>query len=447
MPTPMSLDMHGGAGEGGDGENVEENLVDVFGYLKNEAKNGIAINGILVWIDVQQKSTPPDVWIAQASYAFCEGEVEAARSALWKAVGVRKELIGEIIGHKSPGKKIKNLEDIHKAMITLKEKEALPMLLCSNGMVPNFPAFHCDKKEMDTTDVLAKMKVLEQSMSSFMKQNNDQMRVLTDTIATVKSAPATWNNTMTTSGNDADDTPGTKKRKMDGNAQMGGITPIPSGPPMPPGMNFAGAAMKNHHQMFQPSFLQQQQERVQNQSNQKQENQPKTGRRRPSTLLFGKAKDGNQESEKFLFAADVNLVASGVSKDATPEQLKEFIVSKGIQVTDIELLTNHKVEARYYSYRIAIKAADYDKALQPEVWPYRVGVRLFKPKRFQPSQNSWSQQSSQTGGNVMNQSRANGNTDRRTGQQQPTVPQPMDDGQLDTQNRYVAAGFESEVFN
>ena len=125
MPTPMSLDMHGGAGEGGDGENVEENLVDVFGYLKNEAKNGIAINGILVWIDVQQKSTPPDVWIAQASYAFCEGEVEAARSALWKAVGVRKELIGEIIGHKSPGKKIKNLEDIHKAMITLKETESM----------------------------------------------------------------------------------------------------------------------------------------------------------------------------------------------------------------------------------------------------------------------------------------------------------------------------------
>ena len=178
----MSLDMHGGAGEGGgggDGDSGGENLDDVFGYLRKESKNGIAINGILVWIDVQQKSTPPNVWLAQAAYAFCDEQVDAARSALWKAVGCRKEFIGEIIGHKSPGKKEKNIEDIHKAMMKLKEKNALPMLLCTNGMVPNFPAFHCDKDATNMTDLVMKMKVLEQSMSGFMKQNSEQMRILT----------------------------------------------------------------------------------------------------------------------------------------------------------------------------------------------------------------------------------------------------------------------------
>ena len=171
----MSLDMRGGAGEGGggrdDGDSGGENLEDVFGYLSKESKNGIAINGILVWIDVQQKTTPPNVWLAQASYAFCEEQVDAARSALWKAVGSRKELIGDIIAHKSPGKKEKNLEDLNKAMMTLKEKDALPMLLCTNGMVPNFPAFHCDKEATNMTDLVIKMKVLEESMSGFMKQN------------------------------------------------------------------------------------------------------------------------------------------------------------------------------------------------------------------------------------------------------------------------------------
>ena len=74
-----------------------------------------------------------------------------------------------------------------------------------------------------------------------------------------------------------------------------------------------------------------------------------------------------------LLAADANLVASGVSKDATCEQLKEFIESKGVKVTEIELISNAP-ERRTNTFRVAIKAADYDKAMQPEVWPCRVGV-------------------------------------------------------------------------
>ena len=42
-----------------------------------------------------------------------------------------------------------------------------------------------------------------------------------------------------------------------------------------------------------------------------------------------------------LLAADVCLVASGVSKDAIPNQLMEFFKSKGISVTNVELLTQH----------------------------------------------------------------------------------------------------------
>ena len=35
--------------------------------------------------------------------------------------------------------------------------------------------------------------------------------------------------------------------------------------------------------------------------------------------------------------------------------------------------------------------------MKPEVWPYRVGVRRFRPKRLG---NNWAAQSAQTGGNV-----------------------------------------------
>ena len=127
----------------------------------------------MVWIDVQQYTTPPEVWQTQAAQAFNEDEVDTARSALWKAVGPRKSIIGDIVAHKSPNKIKKNLMDIHKAMTELKEKNALPMLLCSGSMVREFPAFHCDSQSMTLADVASKIKVVEDSLGAFIKQNGE----------------------------------------------------------------------------------------------------------------------------------------------------------------------------------------------------------------------------------------------------------------------------------
>ena len=76
--------------------------------------------------------------------------------------------------------------------------------------------------------------------------------------------------------------------------------------------------------------------------------------RKHSTLVFGESKTGKDDTEELL-AADANLVASGVSKDATCDQLKGFLAGKGINVTDIELISNAP-ERRTNTFRIAIKA-------------------------------------------------------------------------------------------
>ena len=156
----------------------------------------------------------------------------------------------------------------------------------------------------------------------------------------VKAAPAIRNIALSTS--DAMDTPGAKKRKageMDGNVrveengQMEGITPIP-------GMNYVDAAKKKNPQMLQSQFFQQQQfqqqqqQQQQQRANHNQQNQldprrtNQQGRRRASPLVFGNVKDGKEEIGNCLLTADVNLVASGVSKDATPEQLKSLPYQK-----------------------------------------------------------------------------------------------------------------------
>ena len=57
--------------------------------------------------------------------------------------------------------------------------------------------------------------------------------------------------------------------------------------------------------------------------------------------------------------------------------MKEFLVGKGINPVEVELLTKKEVIAnvRTLTFRVAVKAAEYELSLNPEVWPYRVGVR------------------------------------------------------------------------
>ena len=158
------VDMNGGAGAGGGappegGGGGADSLSDVFGYLRAVGPNGIAINGILVWIDIQQKSTPENVWMAQAESHFADLEIDLARSSLWKAAIDKKAIIGNMIVHKTPGKVRKNLVDIAKAMMILKEKSMLPLLLTTSNMMKKCPAFHSDKGNTDAIDVMAKVKV------------------------------------------------------------------------------------------------------------------------------------------------------------------------------------------------------------------------------------------------------------------------------------------------
>ena len=188
-------DMNGSSGEGpgappGKSGGGEDTLKDVFGYLRNNGSNGIAINGILSWIDIQQKSTPENIWMAQAESHFAEHEIDVARSALWKAAS--KDVIGAMVAHKTPGKAHKNLVDIVKAMKILKEKKMLPLLISTSDMMKKCPSFHVEKEDTNAADIMTKVKVLEESMNSFMKQQGEQMRNIAETIGS-SQGPASFN--------------------------------------------------------------------------------------------------------------------------------------------------------------------------------------------------------------------------------------------------------------
>ena len=63
-----------------------------------------------------------------------------------------------------------------------------------------------------------------------------------------------------------------------------------------------------------------------------------------------------------------------------------------------------------------MKAAQYEKVLMPDIWPYRVAVRHYRPPK-RPEQ-SWGDQSNRTGGIISENHQAN--LGRHNQSQQPS---------------------------
>ena len=157
------------------------------------------------------------------------------------------------------------------------------------------------------------------------------------------------------------ETPRTKKRRLenssgDENAQLGQKPFVP--PPALQTMgarNYAAAAAAPAPAVGGVTPLNQYRDTPSNQQR----------FRRRSILVYGNATTGKDDTEEIL-AADIELVATGVAKDATSDQLKEFVMAKGINVLEIMKLTTFE-HARTNTFKIKIRAAQYNEAMKPSM--------------------------------------------------------------------------------
>ena len=415
----MSDGMTGASG-GGD---EEESFADFQVYLDLHAKNGVILNGILTWIDIQQKTTAPLVWRTQATAWFSEPEVMEAKEALWKVCASKVDIIGKLVNRTTGDKKSVTIGDIGDGMTKLKDNGVMPLLLGSSLMLQRVPCYNTTSKDdSDISAVMTRVKGLEDCMNEYMKQQTSQMENLSSSVMKMSTTTAASTNTNNnTTGKQAG--PGTsffqqqrermeslnsKKHKLDDDEievfQTPPVNPPrpaasqtfqPSGrvaPPAYPPLQPAGISPLPQA----PTYAQTMQTGMVNNTNQSGQQQPPPRPRKQSTLLYGQAKTG-KDNQTQLLAANVNLVASGVSKAATGNQLKDFLEDKGIKVAEIECMTYHP-DARTNTFRVAIDIADYEKALNAEVWPYRVAVRPFRPARKDRDQRSMEAQFGRSGG-------------------------------------------------
>ena len=96
--------------------------------------------------------------------------------------------------------------------------------------------------------------------------------------------------------------------------------------------------------------------------------------RQSLNLLTG---TGLCENGNTSLSSDIDLVAYGVAKHVTALQLSKFVQDRGLDILDCVLLTKYD-GARSLAFKVTIKAMDFEKSKNVDIWPYGVGVRRFK---------------------------------------------------------------------
>ena len=287
---------------------------------------------------------------------------------MWRAC---EKNIGDTIPKRQGNNKKKaDIDDIVKALRKLQSANMMPLVLSNGKMLMRTPMSAGIARNHENNDISNRVSLLENSLNSFMKQQSDQIKELQSLCrASVGPPPSNIRPPIfrnIRSANDYSASPNKRKRED---------TDVVVLPP----------AQEQAH----PSFVQ-----VASQNlpgiRQIGASQPPQPPRRSSTVMYGTSKVGKDENEELL-AADVALVAFGVSKEASADQLSEFVKGKGINVVNIEKLTRDEVDSRTNTFKVIIKLEDYEKAMKPDIWPYRVGIRHYWPPRRQQGL-SWEQQ-------------------------------------------------------
>ena len=96
-------------------------------------------------------------------------------------------------------------------------------------------------------------------------------------------------------------------------------------------------------------------------------------------MISGSAK---ADSLAASLAADVSLVAFRVNKECSRDPMKTCLIEKGTNVIDVIDMTRDEVLANcnVKPMKVVVKASPYERAIDPNIWPCRVGVRLWKDK-------------------------------------------------------------------
>ena len=144
--------------------------------VKNTAKNGIILSGVLAWVDIQTHTTAEGVRQQQMASLFTLEEIEEAVEDLWGACGGQDSIIGAIPKRNNVANKAKNLvDDVFKAFKKLEEHDKKPAILATSVQLRKIRTYNVDDSLVNTSDVMERVKMLEGCIS-------DQNKTITNLV-------------------------------------------------------------------------------------------------------------------------------------------------------------------------------------------------------------------------------------------------------------------------
>ena len=350
-------------------------------FIMANTINGVVINGLLIWMDIQNQTTPPAIWKAQLIELFTDEEILEAKKALFDTVGGTGTRIGIFENH--PKKKSLHAEDLVTAMKKLWDAGEAPLLLGTSKMMRTTRIYNVEKEnETNISDVLNRVKLLESGLNKMYEEQSKEMKTLADLIGATGQG-------------------GSNVMVKEPAGAAGGV-PTDSHVSFPPLNQSVNRIRKEsvgaQHRTQSPKRRRAESEsgdsfysviddtqgrgqwaevasRKPEQENPENQGKFKVSWKKKLNILHGTSRKNDVCDS---FAADVSLVAHGLAKDATEERLKAYLVGKDLNVVSCELMTKFVAESRALTFKVTIKAKDLEKAKNPELWPSRVGVRMFK---------------------------------------------------------------------
>ena len=391
-------------------EDLEGSLPqNIIQMMKQYGKNGIVVSGVVSWIQVNKNMAANGIWKQVAEQSWNDEEITEAKNALLAAAGgerLAQLAPGMCVNRKSvPGRKVKEIKDIIDAITALEEDNSMPLVLASSGQMRKSPqSLGSVSPTASMGDLTTKMISIEDTLRKFMESSKEQMESLTEEVKKKTANKGDSQAHMNTPSKrrrlddpeiviepseEGDDDSNVPKKTL--YSKMAGIHPL--------GNSASGSQQQNPviNQLFKNIM-------DKSKTNMAQKDESEKAKAKGKNVFHGSARsvDTNTGGETIL-AADVALVASGIALDAEPDQLKSFLVAKGVEVVGVECLTKkelideHKVRSK--TMKVTIKAASHEKAMDKDLWPLRVGVRYFRapPRKPQQDRSSWAAQSSPTG--------------------------------------------------
>ena len=139
---------------------MAEKFKGILNFLSKNGKNGVLLNKVLVWTEIQSSMTVGDIWIQQAKAKFLPEKIMQAKALFFQCAKDNdcEEITGKYVAHKKGNNPVEqNLKELAAALKKLSDVNRMPLILGSTQMMKSTPVYSVDDTNVGMCDVMERL--------------------------------------------------------------------------------------------------------------------------------------------------------------------------------------------------------------------------------------------------------------------------------------------------